>query len=349
VNPRALLSTLPGLALVVALALLARYAHGKLPPRSSALAGEPIVALLVGFVAGNVLRIPKFAQPGIRFAMQTLLRGAIVLLGATLSFAAVAAIGRLWLLLLVALTVLALIVALAFARFLGVPGKLGALIGIGTAVCGHTAILAVAPAIGAKDEETSSAIAANTLCGVLAVLAYPAVARALGMTDPAYGTWAGTAMSETSHPVAIAFACSQASGKIATAIDVARIVLMGGVIVVMGLFYAGGGPVTARSVWERLKHSVPAFVLGFLAMALLHTLGAVTWASHHLGRDLVLVARNGSKFLILSTLAGVGLGTRFDAIRGLGLRAFWVGLATALAASGAGYAMIRLFGPAGGL
>jgi len=90
------------------------------------------------------------------------------------------------------------------------------------------------------------------------------------------------------------------------------------------------------------------FVLGFLGMCLLNTVGFVAWASQQLGRDLVVDAQTGAKFLILMALAGVGLGTRFDAMRRIGLRPFWVGLATALVTSGASFAMIHFFGPAGG-
>jgi len=89
-------------------------------------------------------------------------------------------------------------------------------------------------------------------------------------------------------------------------------------------------------------------VLGFLGMCLLNTVGFVAWASQQLGRDLIVDAQTAAKFLILMALAGVGLGTRFDAMRRIGLRPFWVGLATALVTSGASFEMIHFFGPAGG-
>jgi uncharacterized integral membrane protein (TIGR00698 family) len=328
--------------------VVARYAHGRVPPATGKLVGEVIFAVVIGLVIGNVFRIPKLAQPGVKFAFQTLLRAAIVLLGATFSFAAALAIGGRALLMVVVLMALALVTAHALGRALGVPGKLATLIGVGTAVCGNTAISATAPVIGAKDEETAFAIATNTLFGTLAVFAYPVLGHALGMSDPAFGTWAGTAVNDTSQVVATGFAYSQAAGSVATVVKLTRNTLMGGVIILMGLIYAGGGQGTAGSLWQRVKQSVPPFVLGFLAMCLANTLGAVAWASHALGRDLTVDAQTIAKFLILMALAGVGLGTRFDAMRKIGLRPFWVGLATALVTSGASYAMIRFFGAAGG-
>ena len=343
------LSVLPGLVLVVGVALVARYAHGRVPPQTGKLVGEVIFAVLIGLAIGNVFRIPKIAQPGIKFAFQTLLRAAIVLLGATFSFAGALSIGGRALIMVVVLMTLALITAHALGRLLSVPGKLATLIGVGTAVCGNTAISAVAPVIGAKDEETSFAIATNTLFGTLAVFAYPVLGHALGMTDAAFGTWAGTAVNDTSQVVATGFAYSPAAGKVATVVKLTRNTLMGAVIVLMGLIYAGGGQGTAGSLWQRMKQSVPPFVLGFLAMCLANTLGAVAWASQQVGRDLTVDAQTAARFLILVALAGVGLGTRFDAMRRIGLRPFWVGLATALATSAASYAMIRFFGAAGGV
>jgi uncharacterized integral membrane protein (TIGR00698 family) len=302
----------------------------------------------MGLVIGNVFRIPKFVQPGIAFAFDPLLRWAIVLLGATFSFATAVSIGGRALLMIVVLMTLALITAHALGRALGVPGKLATLIGVGTAVCGNTAISAIAPVIGARDEETSFAIGTNTLFGTLAVFTYPIFGHALGLSDPTFGTWAGTAVNDTSQVIATGFAYSEAAGKVATVVKLTRNTLMGGVIILMGLLYAGGGQGTAGSLGSRLKQSVPPFVLAFLAMCLLNTVGFVAWSSRQMGRDLIVDAQTAAKFLILMALAGVGLGTRFDAMRRIGLRPFWVGLATAVVTSGASFAMIHYFGPAGG-
>jgi uncharacterized integral membrane protein (TIGR00698 family) len=338
------IAVVPGLVLVVGLAIAARLVHGRVPPATGKLVGEVIFAVLLGLIVGNVLRIPKLAEPGIKFAFQTLLRTAIVVLGATFSFAAALSIGARAILMVVFLMTLALFTAHALGRLLGVPGRLATLIGVGTAVCGNTAISAVAPVIGAKDEETSFAIATNTLFGTLAVFAYPVLGHALGMKDAAFGTWAGTAVNDTSQVVATGFAYSAAAGKIATVVKLTRNTLMGGVIILMGMIYASNQP--KASVGQRLRQSVPGFVLGFLGMCLLNTLGVIAWLGSAIGRDLVADAQTAAKFLILVALAGVGLGTRLDAMRRIGLPPFWVGLATALVTAGASYALIHFFGAA---
>ena len=299
-----------------------------------------------GLIVGNVFRIPDVTQPGIKFAYQTLLRTAIVLLGATFSFMTALSIGAKAIGMVIFLMALTLTTATLVGRRLGVPSKLAALIGVGTAVCGNTAISATAPVIGAKDEETAFAIATNTLFGTLAVFAYPILGHAMGLTDAAFGTWAGTAVNDTSQVVATGFAYSQAAGNVATVVKLTRNTLMGVVILVMGLAFAQSGAGRGGSLGQRIKQSVPVFVLGFLGMCLLNSIGVVAWASHALGRDLVADAQFAAKLLILVALAGVGVGTRLSAMRKIGLKPFVLGLATALVASGTSLLLIRLLGAA---
>jgi uncharacterized membrane protein YadS len=293
------------------------------------------------------------------------LRTAIVLLGATFSFAQVVAIGGKALLMVVALMLLALAVAHTLGRLMGTPGRLATLIGVGTAVCGNTAIVATAPVIGARDDEVSFAIATNTLFGTMAVFLYPFIGRALGLDDASFGTWAGTAVNDTSQVVATGFAFSDAAGKVATAVKLTRNALMGGVILAMGLAYArqvaaeaaaragaDGGSATAAlpSIgWaKRLQQSLPLFVVGFLALALVNTLGGIRALSAAAGTDVTVWLQYAAKFLILVALAGVGLSTRFAAMRKTGMKPFYVGLATATATATASLLLIRWFGPAAG-
>ena len=343
-------SILPGLALTVVCAVAARLLHGFLPPHAGAVVGEVVVAVLLGLVIGNVIALPRLLAPGIRFSFHSLLRAAIVILGAQFSFMQVVAIGGKAVLMIVVLMTLALLVAHALGRLAGVPGRLATLIGVGTAVCGNTAITATAPVIHAKDEEVSFAIATNTLFGTAAVFLYPLLGHWIGLSNAAFGTWAGTAVNDTSQVVATGFAYSDAAGKVATTVKLTRNALMGGVIVVIGLIYARGErrQVDGDAVWSRIRQSIPGFVLGFLLLALLNTLGVIAWAGAAIRRDLSHDMQVASRFLILVALAGVGLSTRLSAMRRIGLTPFLVGFATAATTALASYFLIRWLGPAGG-
>jgi uncharacterized integral membrane protein (TIGR00698 family) len=337
---------LPGLVVVILVAAGAAFVHGLVPKAAQQSLGEVIFAVLIGLLVGNLLQLPSSTKPGIRFSFQNLLRLAIILLGARLSLVEVAKIGGKALLMIVLLMTLALVVAHLLGRLLGVPPKLASLIGVGTSVCGNSAISATAPVIGAKDDEVSFAIAANTLLGTLAVFTYPLLGRAFGFDDATYGTWVGTAVNDTSQVVAAGFALSERSGEIATTVKLTRNALMGAVIVLMGFLHAA--PERKNSSFaQKLKQSVPLFVVLFLGMALLRTFGVLDSLGAALGLDLIKLCGSASKWLILAALAGVGLSTQASTLRKTGLKPFYVGLVVAVLGSVTSLLLIRLLGPAG--
>ena len=347
---RKLRSLAPGLIACLAIALAARWIHGLLPSFLSKALGEVVFAVLLGLLVSNVFKLPGIMAPGIRYSFQTILRFAIVLLGAGFSFAQVAAIGGKALGMIVVLMALALWVAHTFGRRLGVRTELSTLIGVGVAVCGNSAISATAPVIKARDEDVSFAIATNTILGTLAVFLYPVLARVLGMSDAEFGTWAGSAVNDTSQVVATGFAVSETAGRVATTVKLTRNALMGLVIVGIGLAYARAGerPRSSVSWWKQIRASIPLFVIGFVAMAILNSLGGITWASRILARDVASDLLYASRFLILVALAGVGLGTSVAAMRRTGSRPFLLGFTAAALCSLASLGLIRLLGPAGG-
>ncbi len=329
-------------------AALARLIHSSLPIGLQKPLGEVIFAVGLGLVVGNLLTLPASSKPGIQFAFHALLRWAIVLLGARLSLGEVASIGTKAVGMVVLLMGLALFVAHFLGRALGVPPRLASLIGVGTSVCGNTAISATAPVIGARDQEVSFALATNTVLGTVAVFLYPFIGSAIGLDDAAYGTWIGTAVNDTSQVVAAGYSFSDGAGDVATTVKLTRNALMGFVIVLMGMLHAPARPAGPGRFLRRLQQSRPPFVLGFLTLALLRTLGVLDAASVAIGFDVIPVFRTIAEAMILMALAGVGLGTRATVLRATGLRPFIVGLATAITTSTASLLLIVWFGGAGG-
>ena len=154
-------------------------------------------------------------------------------------------------------------------RLLGISQKLSLMIAVGTAVCGGTAIAAIAPVIKARDEEFSFAVSVNMVMGMLAVLCFPLIGHALGWDDRFFGMWAGTAVNDTAQVLATGYAYSPAAGQTATIIKLVRNSLMVFVVVGAGFYYRGlevdaiSGAKKVSFV-SRVKESVPGFVLGFL-------------------------------------------------------------------------------------
>ena len=255
---------LPGLILVTTIATVIHFGHQVLPSTYQKIIGQVVLGMLVGLVIGNTIGVADTYNKGIRLCFGHILKLAIILLGVRISIAQIAAIGGTALLLVVALIILALTTTFFIGRWLGVSPKLAALVGVGTAVCGNTAISAIAPAINAKDEEMSFAIAVNTLIGTCAVFIYPLLGEYLHLSDTFFGFWAGTAVNDTSQVVATGFAYSDEAGKWATTVKLTRNALMGFVLVAMTFIYSdkdNDDPEQKVPFWSKIKLSFKIFFL----------------------------------------------------------------------------------------
>lgn len=335
---------IPGFVLVLFIALASRFLHGFLPKAAQAVMGEVIIALLIGLIISNLKKLPSSLSPGVDFSFKVILKWAIVLLGAKFSLQKVAEIGGSSLLLILVLIAMALAIAHFLGKLAGISPKLATLIGVGTAICGNTAITVTAPVIQARDEEVSFAIATNTFFGTLAVFFYPILGHMLGLSDTFFGTWAGVAVNDTSQVVAAGFSYSEAAGELATAVKLTRNALMGFVIVAIGFAHSKGHPDWGNmSMFAKMKKSIPFFVIGFLIMAVLNTFGLFDTLGDALGRPILKDFTHAAKFMILLALAGVGLNTRFDNMRKIGLTPFFIGLAAAAATSITSFLAIRFF------
>lgn len=318
----------PGLALVAVVAAVALVA-GRFLPKT---VPEVLVAIGLGLVIANGVSLPARFKPGIAFAVQKLLRVGIVLLGARLSLGDVQAIGGRSVGLVVAMMTLALVFALGVGRLLKLPPRLALLIGVGTAVCGNTAIVATAPVIGAEEREVGFAVATITILGTLAVLLYPLVGVALHLSEPAFGTWAGVAVNDTSQVVAAGAAYGSAALDVATVVKLTRNALMAPLLVGIALYAHQGAAAAKKGIWS----AVPLFVVGFLALALLRTVGVID-------ADTASLFDTGAKIFIVAALAGVGLSTVLADLRRTGPLPFLLGAATTVLVASVGLWAVTTF------
>ena len=352
----------PGLVLVFAVALAARLAYTLAPwAIFKKTVSEVLIAIIIGLLIRNLFSIPKRFEPGIKFALTRILRFGIILLGLRLSLQAVLKTGLSALLLILVCISVALTLAYLAGRVFKIPSRLAALIGVGTAICGNSAIIATAPVLEAKDEDISFAVATITLFGTLAVFVYPLIGRALNLSDGAFGYWAGSAVNDTSQVVATSAVFSQASLEVATVVKLMRNTLMAPLIVVIGLVYA-------RSAQKQLTGKaadaskltigklVPWFVLGFLLMTVIRSVGiaiGVLPESTSKPGDLTTAASillfidEVAKFAIVMALSAIGLGTRFQEMRKTGLKPFIVGLCVATVLAALSLTLIITFGLGG--
>ena len=311
---------LPGIGLSLAIAVVAWIMGRRFPA-----IGAPVIAIALGVVATNAFGGPKLAaRLGIKDISGMALRTGIVLLGATLDLHDVARVG--WSSLSLLLTTLAagFAFALLAGRALGIDWRMRVLIGAGTTICGASAIAAVAPVLRAKNEEIAYAVSVIFLFNMVAVFAFPAAGHLMGLSDAGFGTWAGTAVNDTSAVVAAGFAYSQAAGAFATIVKLTRTTFIVPMVLTIGLAMPllerapdGLGPV---SIGARLRRALPAFIGLFLIASAINTAGLI---GPHVGE-----VRMVAQFVMVVALAAVGLMGHWRAFAGAGPKPLVLGMGT---------------------
>jgi uncharacterized integral membrane protein (TIGR00698 family) len=307
--------SLPGLAVVVAVAAAATV----IAARSDALS-PLVVGTVLGALVANLVSMPEATSAGVRFASRSLLRIGIVLLGLRLSLGDVAALGARGLL-VVALVVIATFFGTRwFARRLGVPEDLGLLVATGYAICGASAIAAMDGVVKTDEEETAYAIALVTLCGTLSILVLPLLAGSLGFAGEVFGAWAGGAVHDVGQVVATAATQGDAAIAAATVVKLTRVVLLAPLVAVVAIARRGrqAGPATPDATSKR-PPIVPLFVVGFLAAIAIRTVGVVPESA--IGAAAAL-----EKILLTLALVGLGMGVNVGALRRLGPSPLLLGL-----------------------
>jgi len=329
---------------------------------SSPLSGVP-VAIVLGLLLRNTLPLPSALSPGLKFSTTTILRAGIVIVGIRLSVFDVVKLGIAGLPVVLAAITTGLIFVTWFNKKLGLPPRLGTLIAAGTSICGVTAIVSTAPAIDADEREVAYAVANVVAFGLFGMLTYPYLAHALLPTSETIGLFLGTAVHDTSQVVGAALTYKQVYGddivlRVATVTKLTRNIFLAAVIPILTWMHlksqskiAGSGGIAAI----RISSLVPGFVLGFLAMAVVRSVGDWTLTSNGSAFGVWSAAQWASitkqlgdywasQILLGTAMAAVGLNTNFAVFKGVGLKPFAVGMAGALVVGAVGLTMALIFG-----
>lgn len=306
----------PGLGAALVITVVATLL-GDLAP----VIGAPVFAILIG-IAVTFLRPPSARLgPGIRFASKKVLQGSIIVLGFGLSFAQVWRTGAESLPVLIGSLVGVLVLAWLVGRRLGVPRDTNLLIGVGTAICGASAIAATNAVIDADDADVSYSIATIFLFNVVAVLLYPSLGHAMGLSQHSFGLWAGTAINDTSSVVAASNIYGQAAVSYAVVVKLTRTLAIIPIALVIAWWWnRRPAPTVATEAPRRapLRKIFPMFIIGFVAAVAVNSAGVIPDGWHH---PLGLVAT----WMITAALAAIGLSTKFRDIRSAGFRPILLG------------------------
>jgi uncharacterized integral membrane protein (TIGR00698 family) len=317
------LDYVPGIALLIAVGLLGKYAqiwwnalakheHWRVPDIEYVL-----WAIVIGLLITNTIGLHRIFRPGVQ-TYEFWLKVGIVVLGARFVLGDIVKLGALSLVqILVDMTVAGTVIILV-ARAFGLSGKLGSLLAIGTSICGVSAIVAAKGAIRARNSDVSYAIAAILALGAVALFVLPPLGHSIGLTDREFGIWAGLAVDNTAETTATGYLFSDHAGKIAVLVKSTRNALIGFVVLGFALYWSARGEADeiapgvkakAAFIWNKF----PKFVLGFLVVSAIAT-------AHLLSKGQTANLANVSKWAFLLTFAGVGLNTDIRQIARTGWR-----------------------------
>jgi uncharacterized integral membrane protein (TIGR00698 family) len=328
---------------------------------SSPVSGVP-VAIVLGLLLRNTLPLPAALTPGLKFATTTVLRAGIILVGIRLSLFDVLRLGIAGVPVVLGAIATGLLFVTWFNRKLGLPPRLGTLIAAGTSICGVTAIVSTAPAIDADEREVAYAVANVVAFGLIGMLLYPYLAHTILGTSETIGLFLGTAIHDTSQVVGSALTYKQVYGddvvlRVATVTKLTRNLFLALVIPILTWMHirSQATRVGSGGIGGVTTSIVPGFVVGFVAMALVRTIGDATlgstgaafgvlsaesWAS--LTKDLGDFW--ASQVLLGTAMAAVGLNTNFSVFKGVGMKPFAVGFAGAVVVGAVGMALAIALG-----
>ena len=336
-------SVLPGLTLCGG---VAAFAIGV--ERLEILAtGKPWVeALVIAIALGAAIRTawspPAVLEPGVACAAKTMLEWAVVAMGATISLGAITAAGLPLMLAIVATVVCAIGASFLLGRLLGLPGKMALLVACGNAICGNSAIAAVAPVIRADSDDVATSIAFTAVLGIGVVVALPFLALALNLTPAASGILAGLTVYAVPQVLAAAGPMGSAAVQIGTLVKLVRVLMLGPIVAGLSLMMARRADVTAGTDHPvegsaSLVHLVPPFILAFLGLAAVNSLGllpvSIVAQAHHISGTLTVLA-----------MAGLGLGVDLRSVSAAGPRVACVVTLSLLGLGAMAYIALRLTG-----
>jgi len=277
-----------------------------------------VFAILLGTAMHTGFGLRPSLRPGVGFASKFLLEAAIVFLGASISVATIADAGASLVGIVAMIVVLSLSISYGIGRLLGLSDHLATLIACGNSICGNSAIVAAAPVIDARSEDVASSIAFTAGLGVVLVLTLPLVFYAFGMTQWHYGILAGLTVYAVPQVLAATAPVGLVSVQMGTIVKLMRVLMLGPVVLMLGLKTGkSGGRVSIR-------HLVPWFIVGFLAMMALNSLGLIpTGAQPPL--------KEASTFLTIMAMAGLGLSVDMRSVLASGGRVLLAGALSILA------------------
>jgi uncharacterized integral membrane protein (TIGR00698 family) len=270
------------------------------------------IAIIIGIIYNNTLGIHDSFKPGVKFSLKKLLKIGIVLLGFKLNIKAILELGPKILTLVLIYVPVTLILSILIGKIFKVNNKLSALVGVGSCICGASAIVALTPSINADEDDSVIAVSIVSFLGAAGVLIYSAVAASgLNLTEIQYGTWSGLTLHGVAHALAAAFALGDVSGEIGTFVKMTRVLMLVPVSLALSFMFN-------RENKNNQKAKFPMYVLYFILAGIINSLRIIP-------TPITKILTKISSLLILMAMTAMGLSVNFRSIVNKGIKALIVG------------------------
>lgn len=305
--------------------------------------GGPVFAILIGMVIAIFWKNRKIAQPGIQFSSKIILQLAVVLLGFGMDLTSILEKGRQSLPVIVITISVSLIVSFILYKAWKMPSKISTLIGVGSSICGGSAIAATAPVINASDEEIAQSISVIFLFNVAAALIFPSLGQALGLSNEGFGIFAGSAVNDTSSVTAAATAWDGVHGSNtlddATIVKLTRTLAIIPITLFLAFYRTRKERKNAENTGIKIsfKKIFPFFILYFLLASVITTI-------FQLPAEVTSPLKDLSKFFIVMAMAAIGLNTNIVKLIKSGGKPILMGLVCWISIAVSCLAMQRVLG-----
>ena len=270
-----------------------------------------VLAIVIGAAVRTLRRPSERTAAGVAFSSKVPLEIAVALMGASISAGAVVQAGGALLAVTAAIVFLAIAISYGLGRAFGLPHRMATLIACGNSICGNSAIAAAAPVIGAHPDDVAASIAFTAVLGVITVIALPILAALLHLSPHAFGILAGLTVYAVPQVLAATASAGPWAIQIGALVKLMRVLMLGPVVLALSL--TSGRGAIARDLPAARPPLVPAFILGFLALAVMRSLGAIPAVA-------LAPAGAAATGLTILSMAALGLGVDVRSLAQAGTR-----------------------------
>lgn len=304
--------------------------------------GGPVFAIIFGMIITLFIKEKGDLQPGIAFTSKKILQYAVILLGFGLNLKTIAKVGSQSLPIILSTIAISLIISYILCKVMNIPSKISILIGVGSSICGGSAIAATAPVIDADDEEIAQAISVIFLFNVIAAIIFPTLGQALHLSNEGFALFAGTAVNDTSSVTAAASSWESITGATdvldsATIVKLTRTLAIIPITLVLAFVQAGKNKGNSNF---SIKNAFPTFILFFVLASIITTVAT----SFGVPESAFKVFKEVSKFFIILAMAAIGINTDIVKLVKTGGKPIFMGLCCWIAIAAVSLGMQHMLG-----